>query len=152
MNDPIESELNELEAELRSLRPAPLSAEFLARLAAATRPPARPPAPIRRLVWTCGAMGGLAAAAAIAITAVRDRANARSGDLAANAEFKPISAEALVTSAQDDGDVVLGDGTRARRINKSVVDTMTWKNPATNAILAWSVPHEEVQIVPITYH
>ena len=149
MNDPTESELNELEAELRRLRPMPFSAEFHARLTA-NPSSARPAAPIRRLLWTCGAAGGLAAAAAIAV--IRDRANSRAGDLAANAEFKPVAAEAVVTSAEDGGDVVLGDGTRARSINESVVDTMTWKNPATDATFAWSVPHEEVQIVPITYH
>jgi hypothetical protein len=31
------------------------------------------------------------------------------------------------------------------------VDTITWKNPRTNASVRWTVPREEVRVVPVKF-
>jgi hypothetical protein len=47
--------------------------------------------------------------------------------------------------------VTLADGTAARRVRSSYVDTITWKNPKTNASLRWSVPRDEVRVMPVVF-
>lgn len=70
---------------------------------------------------------------------------------AADDLLKPIAAENLLLTARDEGLVTLDDGTPARRERLQYVDTITWKNPRTNASLTWSVPREEVRIVPVRF-
>jgi hypothetical protein len=65
--------------------------------------------------------------------------------------FKPIAAENLLVDARDEGLVTLDDGTAARRERLRYVDTITWKNPRTNASVRWSVPREEVRVVPVNF-
>jgi hypothetical protein len=67
-----------------------------------------------------------------------------------DAVLKPIAAEKVLISADDEGVVILDDGTTARRERLQYVDTITWRNPRTNASLRWTVPREEVRIVPVT--
>jgi hypothetical protein len=67
------------------------------------------------------------------------------------AVLKPVAAEKVLYAAQDEGLVTLEDGTTARRERLSYVDTITWKNPRTNASLTWSVPREEVRVVPVHF-
>ena len=74
-----------------------------------------------------------------------------SGAVAAKSELKPITDESMLVSARDEGLVTLDDGTRARRQRLEFVETITWKNPRTNASLIWSVPREEVRVVPISF-
>jgi hypothetical protein len=50
--------------------------------------------------------------------------------------YKPVSAEKVVYGARDEGVVILDDGTTARRLSKHYVDTITWRNPRTNAVHA----------------
>ena len=64
---------------------------------------------------------------------------------------KPVAAEKVLYAARDEGLVTLEDGTTARRERLSYVDTITWKNPRTNASLTWSVPREEVRVVPVHF-
>ena len=40
------------------------------------------------------------------------------------------------------------DGTPARRVRARYLDTYTWRNPATNASLKWSVPRDEIRVLP----
>ena len=47
--------------------------------------------------------------------------------------------------------VTLADGTPARRERIQFVDTITWRNPRTNASLTWTVPREEVRVVPVVW-
>jgi hypothetical protein len=47
--------------------------------------------------------------------------------------------------------VTLADGTPARRVRQSYVDKITWENPRSNASLVWSVPREEVRVVPVNF-
>ncbi|MBL9185971.1 MAG: hypothetical protein JNK23_00695 [Opitutaceae bacterium] len=65
--------------------------------------------------------------------------------------MKPVAAENLLVSVRDEGLVTLDDGTRARRERLHYVDTIVWKNSRTHASLTWSVPREEVRIVPVVF-
>ena len=65
--------------------------------------------------------------------------------------LKPVTAEKLLVSADDEGLVILDDGTPARRARLHFVDTITWRHPRTNASLTWTVPREEVRVVPVAF-
>jgi hypothetical protein len=65
--------------------------------------------------------------------------------------FKPVAAETVLVSARDEGLITLADGTPARRERLHYVDTITWQNPRTNASLRWSIPREEVRVIPIAF-
>ncbi len=66
--------------------------------------------------------------------------------------YRPVKAANLLYDLTDEGPVVLDDSTHARRVRARYVDTYTWKNPATNASLKWSIPREEVRVMPTNYH
>ena len=100
-------------------------------------------------------------AAALAVMLVL---NARQGDLAraaparpdapaadASAPFQPVAAENVLYAVRDEGLVTLANGTPARRERLNYVDTITWKNPRTNASVRWTVPREEVRVVPVNF-
>jgi hypothetical protein len=146
MNDPSESDLKDLEAELSALRPSPLPSAMRTRVAIAFQAPQKTKGLSWRLGWPAlGAMAAVALIAAVSMHSPRKQAQAP-------AEFEPVSAEEVVTAVRDDGDVVLGDGTPARQLDTSVVQTVVWKDPASNATLSWSAPREEIRIVPVSYH
>jgi hypothetical protein len=65
--------------------------------------------------------------------------------------FKPVAVKNMLWSARDEGYVTLADGTQARRVRRSYVDTITWQNPATRASLKWTIPREDVRVVPVTF-
>ena len=65
--------------------------------------------------------------------------------------YRPVKAANLLYDLQDEGLVLLEDNTPARRVRARYVDTYTWKNPATNASLKWSVPRDEVRMVPARF-
>ena len=67
------------------------------------------------------------------------------------AVFKPVAAENVLLAARDEGLVTLADGTTARRARLQYVDTIIWKNPRTNASVRWTVPREEIRVVPVHY-
>ena len=155
----MDDELQQLEAELKSLRPAAPSRELLARLGHELAPAvsARRASPM----WWLWA-GALPAAAAVALLVALNARRARPDEapkvatataVAAieTAVFKPITAENVLYSASDEGLIKLDDGTAARRERLSYVDTITWKNPRTNASVRWSVPREEVRVVPVIF-
>ena len=156
----MDDELLQLEAELKRLRPAAPSRELLTRLGAelapARAPVVRRPSP-NWWLWA----GGLAlpAAAAIALLIGYDVRRAaplpdvKAPEIAAMAPtvFKPIAAENVLYSARDEGVVTLDDGTAARRERLRYVDTITWKNPRTNASVRWTVPREEVRVIPVNF-
>ena len=64
---------------------------------------------------------------------------------------RPVKAANLLYDLQDEGLVLLEDNTPVRRMRARYVDTYTWKNPATNASLTWSVPRDEVRMVPARF-
>lgn len=72
--------------------------------------------------------------------------------LASRDTYRPVKAANVLYDLQDEGPVLLEDNTPARRIRARYVDTYTWKNPATNASLKWSVPRDEVRVMPASFH
>lgn len=162
----MDDDLQQLEAELKALRPARLSrvlenriAGALARDAASTIAPATAVEPRRRrfasVHWLWSA--ALPAAAAIVLLALapgRRPAPAKPSPVratAAETALKPVTAENVLYAVQDEGLVTLDDGTTARRERLNYVDTITWKNPRTKASLTYTVPREEIRVVPIRY-
>ena len=45
--------------------------------------------------------------------------------------------------------VTLDDGTTAHRVFQCYLDTYTWRNPRTNASLRWTVPRDELRVIPV---
>lgn len=137
----------QLESELQRLRPIAPSPEVEASIAgsvASTRTYAR-------RSWFAAILLPLAAAVAFAIVArvIPSRGSRTPAPALSRGEFKPIAAENLLVHARDEGLVTLDDGTPARRIRQTYIDTITWKNAQTHASLQWRLPREEVNIVPI---
>lgn len=147
----MDDELQQLEAELKQLRPAAPSRELRARLDRELKLQ-----PHTSRAWWLWA-GAMPVAAAIAVALIlatrRDHTQPPPTQVAAAtlATFKPVAAENVLYAAQDDGPVTLADGTSARRERLSYVDTITWKDPRTNASVRWSVPREEVRVVPVSF-
>lgn len=159
----MDDELQQLEAELRQLRPtipsARLTRKVGARLAEVSGRKDR-----RWLGWLLA--GALPAAALIAVMITlfaakrhdagpqdsREGLTMEAGETAPQeVRLKPVAAEKVLVSADDEGLVTLADGTQARRERLRFVDTITWQNPRTNASLRWSVPREEVRVVPLVF-
>lgn len=157
----MDDELRQLESELKQLRPVAPSPDLQRRLARELAPavPARKRSNPSWL-WV------LAPAAAAAVTFLLLRAprpdqepraasSAPGAAVGAAAEaaglLKPVAVENTLYSAEDEGLVTLEDGTPARRERLNYVDTITWRNPRTNASLTWRVPREEVRVVPVLF-
>jgi hypothetical protein len=146
----MDDELQNLENELRELRPAAPSRALLAQIereldSVGHRPTA---AGSRWWVW----VAALPIAAAVAVmTAIAMNRAPRVTTAESEGRLKPVSAENVLYAASDEGLISLGDGTPARRARLNYVDTFTWENPRTNASLRWSVPREEVRIVPVAF-
>jgi hypothetical protein len=150
----MDEELQQLEAELKRLRPAPPSRKLEVEIARELDTAVQLESGSRWLWW-----GALPAAAAVAILmgvslrrdyvgrpAEREPVTTLESGL-----LKPVAAENILYAARDEGLVMLADGTPARRERWSYVDTIVWKNPQTNASLKWSVPREEVRVVPVVF-
>mgnify|MGYP001551091292 FL=1 len=155
----MDDDLTQFEAELKRLRPAPLPRGLVARLEAELAPVGRRTSPAW---WLWAGVLPVAAAFAVMIVLAANsdgtrtpspaaRKNAAALVAPAPAAFKPIAAENLLYATQDEGLVTLADGTPARRERLSYVDTITWRNPRTNASEHWSVPREEVRVVPVNF-
>jgi len=138
--------------------PAPALVDRVGR-EVATAPARRPLAGVH---WLWVALPAAAAVALVFVQFARERAaapaNEMPGGVPALAEatnmvapFKPVAAENVLVAASDEGLVMLADGTPARRERLQFVDTITWKNPRTNASLTWRVPREEVRVVPVSF-
>jgi hypothetical protein len=157
----MDDELEQLEAELKRLQPAAPSRALVDRIERELEPaPAgkRQKRATVRWLW----FAALPAAAAVALTVRFSREAAATSAprqvsaspivTAAPAEaLKPVAAENVLYAAKDEGFVTLADGTPARRERLQYVDTITWKNPRTNASLKWTVPREEVRVVPVSF-
>lgn len=68
------------------------------------------------------------------------------------ARYQPVAATNVLYDLQDEGYVVSADDTSARQVRARYVDTYTWKNPRSNASLKWSVPRDEVRVIPTSWH
>lgn len=173
MSDSIDPDLRDIESELLRLRPAAVPPRLTRAVADALRPRAtseiegsavagatdlgvrnhrpspRPRPPLRvpfrpLLAWSFAA--GALAAAIVAALVLRP-----AHPTATLADVNSLTAESVVASTTDDGEVVLSDGTHARRVETAVVDTVTWKDPRTRATVSWSAPSAEVRFIPVSY-
>jgi hypothetical protein len=160
----MDEELQQLEAELKRLRPlAPARdvADGIARELAAAPQPRR-----NFWAWTALPLAAMAAgfmllqerpAAPVSIIAstppTAQPAAPSPANVAVNppAAYKPVSAENLLYAQSDDGLVTLADGSTARRTRSSYVDTITWKNPRTQASLKWTVPRTDERVVLVSF-
>lgn len=70
----------------------------------------------------------------------------------AGQRYRPVGATNVLYDMKDEGPAYLADHTPARRMRYRYVDTYTWKAPASNASLKWSVPREEVRVIPASLH
>ena len=143
----MDDEFYELEEELKRLRPVSASPLLAARVEHALRDP-------RRNYWRWAALPAAAALAGAVLLRENQPlpVSGPSPTAAGNVvTYKPVSAQNLLYEQQDGGLVTLADGTTARRYLNSYVDTITWKNPRTQASLRWSVPRTEVRVVPVSF-
>jgi hypothetical protein len=133
----MDDDFKDLETELKRLRPLRPSPELTSRIERRLG---------QRASWFA-AWTALPVAAALMLAFVL----ARPTEMAAASVYKPVSSEGVLYQTRDEGLITLADGTPARQVRDSYVETITWKNPKTNASLRWTVPHEEVRVVPINY-
>ena len=133
-------DFSDLESELRSLQPVAPSRGVHDQIKSELD------APHRSTWWWWSA---LPVAAAIAVGIFVFQRPAPSDH--PTARFQPVATENVLYAARDEGYVTLEDGTPAHRLTVSYVDTITWKNPSNNASLQWTVPREEVRVVPVNF-
>ena len=50
------------------------------------------------------------------------------------------------------GVVQLAGATSNRQVRARYVDTYTWKNPRNNASIKWTMPRDEIRVVPASYN
>ena len=136
MND----ELKALESQLSRLRPVAPSEFFEARMGAAleTTKRARGGFAVVRIV----AAAGFAAAVAWLAAFSPDVAAVRRPDV-----LRPVAAEEMLQSADDEGLMTLEDGSLARRVRLRFVETRSWSGAGKT--LTWTMPREELRIVPV---
>lgn len=67
------------------------------------------------------------------------------------AVYVPVAAASVLYDLRDEGEVTVPGETAARQARYRYVDTYTWKNPATNASLKFSVPRDEVRVIPARF-
>jgi hypothetical protein len=164
----MDNEFSQLEAELKALRPvAPTRhvqariahelerAEVAARVTSSTRAwwrwAAALPAAAAVLIGLAVFVRRVPPASPVENVAAAAANAAMVGEADTEPAFKPVSAENVLYAVADEGLVTLDDGTAARRERLSYVDTITWKNPRTNASVRWTVPREEVRVVPVKF-
>lgn len=155
----MDDELQQLEAELKALRPVAPSRELRVRIAAELTAPGEAGEKPRPFWWGWIVLPAtLASAAALTLVLFLSRPAALPPANPAVATtpserpvFKPVTAENVLLAAKDEGLVTLADGSAARRVRQSYIDTIVWKDPRSQASLRWSVPREEERVVPIVF-
>lgn len=63
-------------------------------------------------------------------------------------QYQPVAATNVFYDLKDEGPVDVDGTTSARRYRYRYLDTYTWKNPRNNASLKWSVPRDEIRVLP----
>lgn len=164
------NDFSELETELKKLRPAPVSGEFLARIERAmTQKDSTPTAGFLprssqrpNIWWSLGL--GLAAAAALVLIgltffnhppetrpAVAQRMVTPSRPKISG--FQPSSLTQVVYRQRDEGLVFSPNQSERllRRVRYETRETMQWRNPQTGASLRVSYPAEQVVLTPVSF-
>lgn len=172
----MDESLQDLENELKRLSPRRPSSALLGALerelgpapaTAQARPPYRAATTWRSWKWAgwslAGAMAALLAVAAVyfvrrpaaepvvgepaELVQVQPAAPAPVADAASRNRYQPVRATSVLYDMEEGGSTTLPDQSEGRQVRYRYVDTYTWRNPATNASLRWSVPREEVRLV-----
>ena len=148
----MDDELNALEAELSRLRPVGPSAHLLSALERKLERQRSRSA--WRICWV--ALPIAAAVAVVLLPGLREVSPVASSagtsvSAAALPAFKPVAAQNLLLGEREEDLLVLSDGSPARRVRQTYLDRITWENPSTHASLTWTVPREEVSVVPVSY-
>jgi len=66
--------------------------------------------------------------------------------------YQPVGAATVLYDRKEDRVVTPPSSTPSRRLRYRYVDTYTWKDPATHASLKWSLPRDEVRVLPVNLH
>lgn len=159
MNDNFDA----LEQELRALRPAAPSDALVRSIDRAMAAPAGagvavPHRRARAAGWGAWAWGNWAVAGALALVVVTVSRYAPPIEPAAGAvaasgpDYRPVDAARFVVEVVDEGVVTLEDGTSVRRVRESFVDSLTWRDAATNATLVVNLPGEDVSFQRLLLH
>lgn len=158
------SDVDELENELRRMRPRSLPAPLVGRVAAELD---KKPDEGRGILasWRAWILPAMAAAAlAVAVTSipffVRESGEEPGAGKAAApttmtqaetySRLHPVRATNVLYDAVNEGIVYLEDNTPARRMRFSYLDTITWEDPRSGTSLQRSVPREEIYFIPVT--
>ena len=72
--------------------------------------------------------------------------------LSPNVSYHPVGATSVLYDLREDGTVSISNSTPVHRVRYRYLDTYTWKSPATNASLKWSLPRDEVRVIPASLH
>jgi hypothetical protein len=175
----MDESLLELEHELQRLTPRAPSPALLAALGrdldAETAPaPARrysSATNLRSWKWVSWSLAA-GAAAALALVMLRNRQDGDAAPAAAVPDrvavsspapesptspvvpdrYEPVQATSVLYDLEEGHPTTLPDRTEGRAVRYRYVDTYTWKNPATNASLRWSVPRDEVRLVRTNFN
>ncbi|MDI1334805.1 MAG: hypothetical protein PSU94_01350 [Lacunisphaera sp.] len=67
-------------------------------------------------------------------------------------EFRPVAATNVLYDLKDEGLVNVEGGAPARQVRARYLDTYTWTNSRHNSSLKWSVPRDEVRVLPASLH
>lgn len=168
----MDNALKELEDELKTLQPrraAPrwleqVNRELAAELPASERPHFTTATNLSSWKWLGWRTAGLAAALALMATAgwIGFRSTrptttapvvaANSAPVPPSAVYEPTKATNVLYDLKDEGEVKIEGAAPARQVRARYVDTYTWKNPRNNASIKWTVPRDEVRVVPASYN
>jgi hypothetical protein len=168
---------NEIENELKKLRPLGPSPELVARIETDLRdvvPPGKIFAPPRFKISWLSLGAGLAAAALLLLFARlhfqqtpqtkvashpplqshSERTPATAAERSTRApEFVPARATEVVYRTEDEGLLFPSDSSQpVRRVRARTRETLQWQNPQTGASLRVSYPAEEVTLLPVYGH
>ena len=169
----MDESLQELENELKTLPPRRASARWLAQvnrelaaeLPASARPRYATATNLSSWKWLGWRTAGLAAAlvlvATIGLISLRRPHSEPLAPVVATVPppatparvtaYQPVTATNVLYELKDEGAVKVEGDTSARQVRARYVDTYTWKNPRNNASIKWTVPRDEIHIVPVSY-
>jgi hypothetical protein len=165
----MDNSLHELEKELTALKPRRAEARWLnqinrelaAELPASARPVYSTATNLGSWKWLGWRSISLAAALAVVAAGILGSHLMRSVPAVATAvvsspaathedlAYQPVAAANVLYDLKDEGSV--SGNAEARRVRARFVDTYTWKNPRTNASIKWTVPRDEVRVVPASF-
>ncbi len=63
--------------------------------------------------------------------------------------YRPVAASNVLYDLKDEGTVYVDGDVLARRLRYRYVDTYTWKNSSGSASIKWSVPRDEIRVLPV---